>query len=99
MTAQKTVYLWTLRNKDAEKSFFGRHLYFARRTSVKNKIFATPYPSSVKLFASKKDAEEYFFKKVRAGIDVSEYKPTRLKFYLDKKGNFDYLRNWQVLRK
>lgn len=89
---------WVIKSENKiGRNIWGKpqHSFFADRTAIKNPRYAVEgcRHYQVKWFSTKKQAEEYYFKKSRYGFDVSKFKVTRKKLYVDKKGDYDYFRN------
>jgi len=98
----KYKYYWVIKSKEKTgRGIFGNKtwLYFAKRTSLKNKRFASDFHIHVKWFATKQDAEQFYFKKTRFVRDLSGYVVKRKKMHLDSKGNYDYWKNRESLYK
>jgi hypothetical protein len=96
------AFLWVIRSKQKEYRFLdGKMGYFytAERTAPKNKRHLTEIHYRVKIFGKKKEAWDYFYKKNRAGVDMSNCAVVRKKVYLytgserKKYGWFDYWKN------
>jgi len=98
----KYKYYWVIKSKEKTgRCLFGKNtwLYFADRTSLKNKRFATDFHIHVKWFIKKQDAEQYYFRKSRFVRDLSGYKVSRKKMHLDSNGKYDYWKNRESLYK
>lgn len=90
------IYLWVLKTKTkSSKDIWGTPVfgYYARRTSLKNPRFITPFTSYIKLFENKNKAEEYLTQKIRKHPSASKLVPVRYKLYLNDEGSLDYWKN------
>lgn len=102
MRGKSYFYGFVIQRRTKEKRPFigGRTYYFAERVGIKNPRVASNIHYHVKIFGTKAEAEEYFFKKLRAcpQIDWSAYDVKRRKFFLEK-GKWDYWKNREVLHR
>ncbi len=93
----KHIYLWVIKSRSRDRRTiwnepcFG---YFARRSSINNPRFVVPgwIELKIKLFASKEDAEQYYFSKTRAGHNTKPFVMRRKKIFL-KGRSWDHNKN------
>ncbi len=95
------VHLWVIRSKEKiGKDIWNRpsYNYFARQTSLKNRRYITNTHYHIKWFETRDEALTYFYKKECLGFDLQNYSVYRRKLYVNKKGKYDYFRNYEKFR-
>jgi hypothetical protein len=95
----KTRYIWVIRSKVRQPwILYDQYVYSAKQKSVKNRYHVTGFFYQARFFVSKDEAYEYFYKKVRASIDMSRFKVMRKKIWIGKDGYMDYWKNTYSFR-
>ena len=95
----KTKYLWVIRTKVRQSWFlYDQYLYSATHRAVKNRHHSTGAFYQTRLFQTKKDAWDFYYKKNRAHIDMSKFTVVRKKVLIQKDGYLEFWKNTKSFR-